>query len=130
MKKKDIFEDDPLRQILDSLEIEKAPEGFSPKLMSLVYLEAKVHKKEKRNSVPIISAIVVAILSGAALLLPESSFPVDFFRIPENIIIRLPELKTGFEIPGILMPVMAGIILLIVFDAVIKEVFGNRKYQG
>lgn len=129
MKEKDILKDDPLKNYIDHLKIEKAPEGFSLKLMSLIYMETKVAKEEKKYSIPLISWIVITILTCAALLLPTGSISISFFELPSDINLNLPELKTGFEIPDIIIPVLSGIVMLFLFDVLLKGLFRKRKYQ-
>lgn len=129
MKAEDTFNNDPIRKYIDPGKIEKAPDGFSTKLMSLIYLETSIARKEKKNSVPFISWIVITILTGAAFLLPGNSLSFQFFEIPSDLMFKLPELKTGFEVPEVILPLLSGILLLVLLDLLLKGLFNKRKYQ-
>ncbi|HLN19968.1 MAG TPA: hypothetical protein VK213_02695 [Bacteroidales bacterium] len=129
MNKDDRFHDDRLREFIDPLKIEKAPEGFSPKLMSMIYLESPDVRKERKTPVPYISGIIIVVFTAAAFMLPESSFPISLFGRPLNFHIQLPELKFSFEMPDLIIPVLTGIVLLVIFDIVLKGLFNRRKLQ-
>lgn len=124
MKRYDSETNDLLKNYLDKSLSEKAPEGFSPKMMSLIFLESKAIKKEKNYKIPVISCVLILILISISVALPESAAFTSLFS---SIDIRLPELRPVFRLPDICLHVFSGILLLVIFDLMLNSMFRHQK---
>jgi hypothetical protein len=99
------FEDDRMRKLLTSGPIEKAPSGFSEKVMSMVSAEAArvsvVEKRSKSNLIPVISVMVTLILILSVLLVPAKGFdlPVPaWLKVIKNVTTA----HSGFDLNSLL----------------------------
>jgi hypothetical protein len=132
------FKNDPLRQYLNPGTIEKAPAGFSEKIMQMVRLEPKPagirDRHRKISTVPLVSVIVTAILAVTVIVLPASSF--DFSWQPLTNIIRILSLQadhinfkalSGISLPGFLPYLFLSILFLTVFDRGLYNLFHRHK---
>jgi hypothetical protein len=120
-------ETDPLSRYIDPNMIEKAPAGFTLKVMENIRLEAMPAGKSrilnKIKPVPAISLAVTISLIIAALLLSGGQNDPYAETVNEslrNIKLSLPEVDlTPFfkhNLPEVLIWVLGGIIILSVFD--------------
>jgi hypothetical protein len=130
--------EDPLRNYINPEVIEKAPEGFTSKVMAAVQTEPLPATKgvllSGKNLVPLIFAFVVLILIIFALLIPGSnndsllSPALDVFK---KINISLPDYDISsllrFDIPVSLVYVFIGILFLSLFDKALNVVFNRDK---
>jgi hypothetical protein len=118
--------------------IEKAPHGFTEKVMTLVSLEAKpVKAREKLSSriiVPAISAAVTIILTVTALLLPASGYDsatLPWLKILKNL--NLPAFNLdldsllSFNLPAYLPYLFLCILFLTLFDRGLSGLFHRGK---
>ena len=132
------YKNDLMREHLMAEMVEKAPSGFTGKVMTLVSLEgnpAKTREKFiKRALVPVISVTVTLILTGIVLLLPSNSN--EFAGMPWMKIIRdinLPSVKINldslfsFSVPGYLPYLFICILFLTVFDRGLSGLFHRGK---
>jgi hypothetical protein len=133
MDKKQNNQKDLLKQYINPAMSEKAPAGFTSRVMEGIRLEkvpARVQvKREGLNIVPTVSAIVIIILVFLAVLLPDKN---DQFVLPavesvRNLKFNLPDmaLSTLFRInlPSTVIYSLIGISILSVFDRALKEIF-------
>jgi len=129
---------DPLRGFLGPGKEEKAPSGFTLRVMENIRMEAtpQVQKgiSRKISSIPAISLLVTVSLIIAALLIPEQKNDVYSELISESfrsIKITLPsiDLQSIFSsnLPEVMIWVLAGIIILTIFDRALKGLFQGQK---
>lgn len=135
MDNREKYMDDLLRQYIIPERSEKAPEGFTSKIMTRVQLETKVvEKAHSKNLVPLISAIVTTSLIVAALLIPGSKTGkltdtvMSLFR---NINISVPsfDLSSLFSLslPSVTLYIVIGIFVLTLFDKALQGIFRKEK---
>lgn len=132
------YENDPLREHLIPELAEKAPSGFTGKVMTIASLECKPvkirEKLIKRTLVPIISVTVTLILTGIVLLLPANSN--EFAGMPWMKIIKdlnLPSVNINldslisFTVPGYLPYLFICILFLTFFDRGLNSLFHKGR---
>jgi hypothetical protein len=138
MNKTEKITDDLLSRYIAPERIEKAPEGFTSKVMTLVRLE-KSHlvpeeRSWKKNLVPVTSVAVIVLLIVSAFLIPEDKtdpFVSPVMSFMKNIKFSFPEINVSsvfrFSLPSVFMYVIVGIIILTVFDRALFRVFHRDK---
>jgi hypothetical protein len=127
-----------LRQYINQQMIEKAPEGFTSKVMTRIQIETKpivsTPKIRRWNMIPVVSVIITTSLILAAVLLPSGIKDRGIFAgFLNNQNINLPEL--GFNIDSILnlnLPVWVpyffiAILILTIFDRALYGLFHRRE---
>jgi len=132
------YSDDPLSQYINSDKVEKAPEGFTSKVMASVQLEAMPLRTtnflRKIGMIPVISVSVTIVLILAALFIPANETALSFGPVVDfikNLKISLPEydIKSiiSFNPSEILIYVVIGIIILSLFDMALNMLFHKDK---
>jgi hypothetical protein len=135
MDNREKYTDDFLRQYIIPERSEKAPEGFTSKIMTRVQLETKVVEKARsRNLVPLISAMVTLLLTAVAFLIPGSQTSkltdtvMNLFR---NVNISVPSLDLSsvfsLTLPSVTLYVVIGIFVLTLFDKALQGIFRKEK---
>jgi len=132
------YKNDPVREHLIPEMAEKAPAGFTGRVMTIVSLEGKpVTIREnllKRIFVPLVSVTVTLILTGIVLLLPANSN--DFADAPWMKIIKdinLPAFNINldslisFAVPGYLPYLFICILFLTIFDKGLNGLFHKGR---
>lgn len=128
MNNEEKLDEDILRNYLSPKGIEKAPDGFSSKVMSNIHLETRPAKMKERSLIPQVSAAVTALLIIlTAFLIPEGSLALPDFSFPEKINFSLPDSIFGAIIPDIILYVIAGAVLLAVLDIWLGGLFNRGK---
>jgi hypothetical protein len=138
MNNQDEFKDDLLRQYITSERIEKAPEGFTSKVMARVHVDTLpimvAEKSRKKNMVPFISSVVTILLIASAVLIPGSqsdSFINPVLSFIKNIKFSVPEINLSsifrLTLPSVLMYVFIGILILSLFDRALYGIFHREK---
>jgi hypothetical protein len=138
MNNQEKYDEDLLKKYINPERIEKAPEGFTPKVMTRIHLENAYDKvpgrAAKKNLVPLISIAVTLILLAAAFLIPGSqtdSFTPAVLKLINNIKPLLPELSVSsifrLTLPSVMMYVLIGILVLTVFDRALHGIFHREK---
>jgi len=138
MNKLGKFEDDILRRYINPGKIEKAPEGFTGRLMTRIQIEKvplKVPGKFRMNYlVPVISGtiIVLLIISSIVFGTPENITDSDpVFRFIHSVRIPLPDIKfdnfASITIPGLISYVIIGIFVLTLFDRILYNLFHRER---
>jgi hypothetical protein len=133
MNNREKHNEDPLSNYFNPEVIEKAPDGFTEKIMAAVHNEPVPVRKRalfsKINLVPAVSVSVVIILMLLTFLLPGSkndSLLSPALDALKNIKISLPEFDTSsflsFEIPATLIYVLIGILILSLLDRALNVV--------
>jgi len=138
MDKQEKYKEDLLRQYINPERIEKAPEGFTSKVMTRIQIEAAPLKDtgrlQNKNLVPVISAAITILLIVVASLLPGSEADLSALPVVElikNIKVSLPEINLtsifSFNLPGLLIYIFVGILILTVFDRALNILFNREK---
>lgn len=138
MSNQDKYQDDLLRQFINSGKSEKAPEGFTSGVMTRIQKEtvpsSLVTGSAKRNLVPVISVAVTLILIAAAFLIPTDktdplSLPV--LNLLKNIKSIIPSVDLSslskLNFPAVMVYVFTGILVLSFFDRVLFVIFHREK---
>jgi len=138
MNKQEKYKEDLLREFIYPERIEKAPEGFTSKVMTRIQLET-VHLKRatserNKNLIPYISAAVVVLLISATFIIPGNKTDsltltlLDQFR---NLKITLPEMNLTsiftLNLPAVMIYVLIGILLLTLFDRGLNMMFNKKE---
>lgn len=124
---KDELKEDILRQYLMAEDIRKAPEGFTPAVMSRIIMEAKPSRHEYKLVVPVISGAIFLILTAAAMLVTERSLNLPDFNWPADFNFSFPELIPEMRVPQISMYAIAGIVLITLLDSIFFSSFRREK---
>lgn len=119
--------EDGLRRYMPATDVVKAPEGFSSKVMSRIYMEKKPVKEERSFMVPVVSGLVFLTLVVAAMLLPDYSLNLPDLNFPENFSFSFPELSSGIIIPRNSFYIITGIIFIALFDSGLHKIFRKNK---
>jgi hypothetical protein len=134
MNNQEKYKEDILRQYIDPERIEKAPEGFTSKVMTRIQLENQPSEVAqsvwRKNSVPVISGAVILLLLAAAFLIPGNeadSMALPILKLFKNIKSSLPEVNFSsvfnLTLPSVLMYVFIGIFVLSLFDRALYGLF-------
>jgi hypothetical protein len=138
MSNQEEFREDILRQYINPEKIEKAPEGFTSKVMTQIQLEPVPVKNagilRNKNLVPLISTVITIFLVVAAFLIPGSeadSSALPVLQIIKNIRVSLPEVDLAsilrLNIPASMIYVFIGILMLTLFDRALNVLFHRRE---
>jgi hypothetical protein len=138
MNNQEKYNEDLLRRFIKPESIEKAPEDFTNKVMSLIELEKvpslSVTGKGVRNYVPVISIAVTILLLAAAYMIPSTD--KDQLTLPVLTFITylksyLPEVNlssvSDINLPSVLMYIFIGILVLTFFDRALYGLFHREK---
>jgi hypothetical protein len=127
-------ERDLLREFINPGNIEKAPEGFTEKVMSEITLQTCNKIIENRHSkyiVPFVAAGITATLTVAAILAKSNSLLKPEFKLPATIDINLPAIDfskyLNFSLPSIIGYIFIGMLLLGIFDKGLFNLFHHRR---
>ena len=138
MNNQEKYNDEILRQYISPENIEKAPEGFTSKVISRIEIETiplvVSGIPPKRNFVPVIYATVTLFLLAAACLIPISeshSLAFSVLNLIKNISFSLPEINLTsilrFHLPSFLIYIFIGILILTLFDRALFGIFHREK---
>lgn len=130
MNKHDTNDDNLLRKFLNPEKIEKAPEGFTSKILTRIQIESQSVRSNKgfflKNMVPVISAAITAGLIIAAVIIPAretESLGSTIWKYLQDLEFTLPTLS----LPGWISYAMMGIFLLGFFDRALFGIFNKGK---
>lgn len=137
MNNEEKYTEDLLRHYISPEKIEKAPEGFTSKVMSAIQkgnstVKAPVRLRNK-SLVPAISAAVIVILIASAFLIPgkDDSMSLPALEFLKNIKVLLPQINlTSFfriNVPLTLIYGIVGILILSLLDRALYGVFHSGK---
>jgi hypothetical protein len=138
MNSQEKHSDDLLSKYITPERIEKAPDGFTSKVMTLVRLE-KSHlvseeRSWKKNLVPVISVTVTVLLIVSAYLIPSGktdSIANPVLSLIKNLKLSFPDVNVSsvfrLSLPSVMMYAIVGIIILTVFDRALSRVFKKEK---
>jgi hypothetical protein len=138
MNNQEKLTDDLLSKYIISERIEKAPDGFTSKVMTLVRVEKSHLVSEerscKKNLVPVLSIVITVLLIVSAYLIPSGktdpiSNPV--LSLIKNLKLSFPDVNISsifrFSLPSVMIYAIIGIIILTVFDRALFRVFHRQK---
>jgi hypothetical protein len=138
MNKQEKHDEDLLSRYINPEQIEKAPEGFTLKVMSLIETENEpvkvVVKMRKISLVPVISGAVTILLIASVFLIPGNKS--EFIASPalgvlKNLKISLPEIDLTslfrLNVPLSLLYGLIGILLLSLLDRALYGVFHKGR---
>jgi hypothetical protein len=138
MNNQEQYKEDLLRQYINPDRIEKAPEGFTSKVMTRIQIEAVLLKSAGRlrntKLVPVIFTVVTILLVVAAFLIPGSEadpLALPVVELIKNIKVSLPEINLtsifSINLPALLIYVFIGILILTLFDRALNVIFHREK---
>jgi hypothetical protein len=131
------YTEDLLRHYIYPENIEKAPEGFTSKVMSNVQL-VNSHAKDtgmvrNRSLIPVISAAVTILFMASAFLIPAKSEILDFpaMALLKSFKVSLPQLDLTsifrFNVPLTVIYSVTGILVLTLLDKALSRLFRREK---
>jgi multisubunit Na+/H+ antiporter MnhB subunit len=134
MNKSGKYEKDILADYINRERIEKAPEGFTEKIMTRIQVEStpeRVKEKFRLNIlVPLVSGIITVALVISAILFASPEKETTFssvVKLLQNLQINIPEFRfgsfTGFNLPGWLIYLAVGLFVLTLFDRALYNLF-------
>ena len=132
------FNDELLRKYINPGMIEKAPPGFTGKVMHMVSLEPRPSGRRirlgERNLVPVISIAIILALVIAALLLPPASYDSSGVNWIQGIksVSQMADKMVGdafsrITLPAFLPYLFLSILLLTFFDRGLGSLFHRHK---
>lgn len=132
------MEKDILKRYINSESIEKAPEGFSEKVMGHIQTEkapvAATRKSLSRILVPAIYVTITLCLILAAVIFAAPSDSLVFSTINKfftGINLKMPELAVSsipaLSMPAIIVYVLVGFFLLTLFDGALNRLFRRGR---
>lgn len=131
MKDKDLIE----KYIIPGM-VERAPEGFTQKVMTRVLFEKAPNKKVilwKRIRVPVAVltvALALIILSVVLLSPSDNVYITGISNVMNGVSLKLPAMNEGLlnnlKIPGIVIYLSVGILFLSLFDFGLNRLFRRR----
>ena len=138
MNNQEKYDEDLLSRYINPEVIEKAPEGFTSKVMATIQMEnATVMssvRKRKRSLVPVISTLVTVLLIAAVLLIPGEKDEISAFpalELLKNIKFSIPEIDLtslfSFNVPATMAYGLLGILILSLLDRAVYGVFHKEK---
>ena len=138
MKNQEKNNGDLLRYYINPGQKEKAPEGFTSKVMNRIETES-LHLKSTRshvkiNMIPLFTLGIIALLVLAALLIqgnPSDSASLQSLDLFNNIKLQIPKFDLSFifrlYLPAQLKYIIASVFLLTLFDRVLNRFFHREK---
>ncbi len=132
------YTEELLSHYINPERIEKAPEGFTDKVMSLIEKEeapviaSKIMKR--RTLVPYVFSGFILVLISITLFLPSvesKTLSIPALEILRRINITMPEFDLGslfsIDIPSVMLYGLSGILLLTFLDKAFYRVFHREK---
>ena len=138
MDKQGKYAEDLLSQYINPERIEKAPEEFTSKVMSLIETEKipviTAEKYRKRTLVPYIFSAFIIVLTIVAFFLPGSenkTLVIPGLEFLKGIKLTMPEIDFGdifsINLPATMLYGLIGISLLSFLDKALYSVFHREK---
>jgi hypothetical protein len=138
MNEQERYDEDLLSRYINPEGIEKAPEGFTSKVMAQIKTGDETVKATRRmhkiNLIPVISCTITILLVLSVFIIPENKG--DFMALPameflKNIKSFLREIDFTsffrFSIPVTLVYGLIGILILSLLDRALYGVFHKEK---
>lgn len=131
------YKEDPLNKYINAESIEKAPEGFTSKVMSGIQFEITPPKASVKlknmNLVPAISIAFTLILITAAILMPyDKNDPLaqpitDFLKSVLNHVPKIDFSVLRLNLPATLIYISVAILILTLFDRALNVIFHRER---
>jgi hypothetical protein len=129
--------EDFLSRYINPEKIEKAPGGFTERIMTLIHTEKILsvdkYPTTKNYKVPLISGLITVSLIISAILVPatdKDSVIFSVFKSLNDIQLAFPEINfekiTRFTLPGWMVYIALAIFMLSLFDRTLN-IFFHRK---
>jgi hypothetical protein len=138
MNKQEIHNDDLLGRYINPEQIEKAPEGFTSKVMTHIQYRNVPAEATRRvwkiGRVPVISGAITILLIASVFLIPGNKS--DYIALPalellKNLKITLPVIDMTslfrLDVPLSLQYGLIGILILSLLDRALYRVFHREK---
>jgi hypothetical protein len=137
MNKSEKLHEDILNRYINPEKIEKAPDGFTEKIMTRIQMErvpfAKKHIFLENYRIPLISGIITVALIISAILVPGTdkySTVLSVLKPINNIHLAFPIINldklTGFTLPTWMIYIVPAVFMLTLFDIAFK-IFFHRE---
>ena len=128
MRKDDIVKDDALRKYLNPEEREEAPEGFSSKVMSHIYMEEKPVKQERSYRVPaLFGGIFLTLAIITVLFIPASTYIIPDFKMPLSFDFSFPEFKSFPRVTPGLIYFLIAVLAILILDSALGSIFRRER---
>jgi hypothetical protein len=136
MRPNELKGSDSLEKMMNRERLEKAPDGFTSKVMASVVLEKAPVRKGIWNlsdkSIPLVVVSILAIMVIISAVLPsgnQSAAALEISKILRSLTFTDGQgIKfTGFSVPAVLVYAAVSIPTLIFFDLLIKKVTRKRS---
>jgi hypothetical protein len=137
MKRSEENIDDKLRALLNSTNIEAAPEHFTSRVMMTLTTEKSLQKNhpvvKSGSRVPIISAVITCVLILLVILLPSGNsasgdiFHLNFLHDAVLSVIKTDPLHLmDTSMPGWVIYIIAGFAVLLILDLILSKLFSRN----
>ncbi len=138
MNKSEEFNEDILNRYINPEKIEKAPGGFTEKIMTRIQIKkvtSPVTNSYLKNlKVPLISGLITVSLIVSAILVSATDMDSAIYSVLKPLIdIRnsFPEINfdklTGITLPGWMIFITLGIFMLSIFDRALNTLFHRER---
>jgi hypothetical protein len=138
MNKQDKYDEDLLSRYISPEGIEKAPQGFTVNVMSLIKAEEETAKAavkhRKRSLVPVISVAVTVLLMASVFLISGDKnelIPLPALELLKKLKVSLPEIDLTSlfrsNVPVTLFYGLLGILILSLLDRALYGVFHKEN---
>jgi hypothetical protein len=138
MNKSEEFNEDILGRYINPEKIEKAPLGFTERILTRIQAEkvpfADRNSSIKNYKVPIISGLITVSLIISAILASSTGSDSAIFSVLKpfsDIRIALSEINfekfTDFTLPGWMIYIALGIFMLSIFDLALNIIFHRER---
>jgi hypothetical protein len=138
MNSKEQNKEDLLKQYINPERIEKAPEGFTSKVMSRIQVEPvplrSANKIGNKSLIPFISIAVTILFFLAALLIPGGESDALTFpglRLFNDIKVSLPKIDITYilsiSLPASFIYIVVTILILTLFDRALNIFFHRER---
>lgn len=138
MNKTDQFEEDILIKYINPGRIEKAPDGFTSKIMTRIQIETGssmvIARSLFKSPVPLVSSLITVALIAAVIFIPAGSSDTigqSVVKYISNLGISLPQVDTSLlprlNLPGWFLYAFPGILFLAFFDKALFGIFHKER---
>lgn len=126
---------DPLEEFINPARLEKAPRGFTDKVMSAIVAEPVPYLRKKKNEISRIVPFAVLLLMAVLAIIAsvtgsrsESVLASEAHKLFQNI--KFPvfgsESLPGFTLPAVAIYITLGIFILGLLDLALRKLFQRR----
>lgn len=138
MNKSEKINEDALRFYINPEKVEKAPEGFTEKIMTRIQMEKSYSpagiRRIRNFNIPAIYLLITVILIITAIVVSAGNTDSAFyslFKPVSDLKLSFPEFSfdtfSGFSMPGWLIYLALGIFFLSLFDRILNTLFSRHR---